>query len=60
MNIYTKYEMIAILNQMKDVLYNVDVQSEVVEQHPLFAIGYSKGGISRLLEILNSMEDADF
>jgi hypothetical protein len=52
--------MIAILNQMKDVLYNVDVQSEVVEQHHLFAIGYSKGGISRLLEILNSMEDADF
>ena len=60
MNVYSKYEMIGILNQVKDVLYNVDTQSENVEQHPLFAIGYTKGAISKLMEILNTREEVEF
>ncbi len=54
---YNKLQMLSILNQTKGVLYNVDTQSEAVEQSPLFAIGYAKGAINRLQEMINKLEE---
>ena len=53
---YSRLQMLSILNQVKDVVYNVDTQSEVVEQSPLFAIGYTKGAIARLTEMISQLE----